>query len=59
MPTKISIGEKSNPPIEGITFLIGAMIGSVSCQINLNNGWGFVLPENIMTNDIIMDAIIA
>ena len=53
----MNIGEKSNPPIGGITFLKGAIIGSVICQTNKSIGCGFILPENIMTNDITIDAM--
>tara|TARA_B000000532_G_C18553492_1_gene270996 strand:- start:204 stop:341 length:138 start_codon:yes stop_codon:yes gene_type:complete len=35
---KINIGEKSNPPIGGITLLKGAIIGSVICQTNKSIG---------------------
>ena len=56
---KIKMGEKSRPPIGGIIFLMGAITGSVSCQISRNSGWGFVLPENIMTKDMMMEPRIA
>ena len=54
---KMNIGEKSNPPIGGIIRLTGDIIGSVICQTNKSIGCGFILPENIMINDITIDAM--
>ena len=59
MPMNIKMGEKSKPPIGGITFLTGDITGSVNCQINLRKGCGFILPENIMTKDMMMEAMMA
>ena len=56
---KIKIGEKSSPPIGGITLLMGPMTGSVICQIRCKIGCGFMFPENIMTNDMMIDPMIA
>ena len=34
----MNIGEKSNPPIGGMTFLTGDIIGSVICQTSESIG---------------------
>ena len=56
---KTKMGEKSSPPMGGSTLRTGAMTGSVYCQTSISRGCGFTLPENIITKDMMMDAIMA
>ena len=55
----MKIGEKSMPPNGGTIFLTGAITGSVSCQMSRKIGCGFTFPENSMTNDMMIEPIIA